>query len=282
MTESRRVAGELVTAQTRGGDRSRRRRRTQSLRRSRTQSLRRSRNQSRRRSGRRRDPIAFALGFFGELLITMGVLLGLFVVWQLWWTDIEARRHTDAVISEIGLAEAPMVEIAGEDMQFTPGPAVIPEGAYAVLHVPRFGLGYQVPIEEGVGLHNTLNNGLAGHYPDTAQVGQIGNFALAGHRQSHGAVFRYVDQLRPGDPLIVQTVENWYVYRVTESRIVEPSAIEVLAAVPGDFGVAPTEPAITLTTCHPLWSVAERFIVHGKLEYWAPISAGTPAELLEI
>ena len=83
----------------------------------------------------------------------------------------------------------------------------------------------------------------------------------------------------PGDAIIVETAEYWYVYTVTDSAVVAPSEVEVIAPVPGNPGAEPTDAMITLTTCHPLWSTAERFVVHGRLDYWAPHDAGTPAEL---
>ena len=58
------------------------------------------------------------------------------------------------------------------------------------------------------------------------------------------------------------------------------SQVDVIAPVPGDPGATPTERFITLTTCHPMFSARERFIVHGTLDYWAPVTDGTPAELL--
>lgn len=232
------------------------------------------------RHRRPRDVIGTILGGVGELLVTAGVLLGLFVVWQVWWTDIKAGQHAASVIAEMGLPDASDNAIADGDKQTGPAPLPqMPEGAYAVLRVPAWGTSYMVPIEDGVGLDSVLHQGLAGHYPDTQGPGQIGNFALAGHRQSHGAIFRNVDQLQPGDALIVETADTWYVYTVTGSDIVAPTQVDVIAPVPGDPGAEPTTATITLTTCHPLWSTAERFVVHGELAYWAPRDAGTPAEL---
>ena len=66
---------------------------------------------------------------------------------------------------------------------------------------------------------------------------------------------------------------------MTSTEIVAPSDVDVIAPVPGDPGAVPTERLITLTTCHPMFSARERFIVHGVLDYWAPTSDGIPAEL---
>mgnify|MGYP001414810631 CR=1 FL=1 len=158
----------------------------------------------------------------------------------------------------------------------------VPEDAFAILHIPRFGNEYQVPIAQGVGLSGVLHKGLAGHYPDTAMVGGVGNFAIAGHRQSHGAIFHHIDQLEPGDPIVVQTDEFWFVYRVSaDPHVVLPTATEVIAPNPANPGAPAEVASMTLTTCHPLWSIAERLVVHSELDFWAPVSAGIPSELLE-
>ncbi|HHW82537.1 MAG TPA: class E sortase [Actinomycetales bacterium] len=230
------------------------------------------------------------LGVAGELLITAGVFLGLFVVWQVWWTDLQAKQYTGGIINEMAI-EPPeqSQQIQDTDKRVDepaplPPPPLpdIPNGAYAILHIPKFGSGYQVPIAEGVSLDGVLHKGLAGHYPETAAVGQVGNFAIAGHRQSHGAIFHHIDTLAPGDSIVVQTADTWYVYQVNaDPSVVLPTAVEVIAPNPGNPAEPATTASMTLTTCHPLWSTAERLIVHAELDYWAPIDSGTPAELLE-
>jgi sortase A len=62
-------------------------------------------------------------------------------------------------------------------------------------------------------------------------------------------------------------------------RIVDPGAVEVLAPDPADPAATPTQRTITLTTCHPMFSARERYVVHGVLDYWAPASGPAPAEL---
>ena len=231
-----------------------------------------------------RKAAAVATGVLGELLITAGVVLGLFVVWQLWWTDLQARQFTGGVIAEMDLQEAPGTPLLDADKRTDPPPVFqdVPEDAFAILHIPRFGNEYQVPIAQGVGLSGVLHKGLAGHYPDTAMVGGVGNFAIAGHRQSHGAIFHHIDQLEPGDPIVVQTDEFWFVYRVSaDPHVVLPTATEVIAPNPANPGAPAEVASMTLTTCHPLWSIAERLVVHSELDFWAPVSAGIPSELLE-
>lgn len=230
------------------------------------------------------------IGILGELLITVGVVIGLFVVWQVWWTDVQ----TDSVIaSELedfdGGSPTLTTPLDDADKRTDDAPAPeipedltaqgIPPSAFAVLHVPRWGDAERVPIAEGVSLPRVLNKGFAGRYPDTGNLGQVGNFALAAHRQSYGAPFRLVDRLQVGDPLVVETEDAWYVYRVTGSDIVLPTQVDVISPNPADPGAPPTESVMTLTTCHPLFSTRERFIVHATFDYWAPRDAGLPPEL---
>ncbi len=223
-------------------------------------------------------------GVVGELLITAGALLLLFLVWQLWWTDVQAdaaqREVTDQLQQDwdTGGDEAPPTAAADAPPPPEPEPA---EGdAFAVVHVPRFGAGWQPrPVYEGTSLE-LLEDGV-GHYPGTALPGAVGNLAVAGHRVTYGKPFNQVEQLRTGDAVLVETAQAWYTYRVTSTQIVRPDQVEVIAAVPGDETAVPTERVLTLTTCHPMFSARERFVVHAVLEEWQPRSDGAPTALGE-
>ena len=235
-----------------------------------------------------RKVAATVTGVVGELLITAGVVLGLFVVWQLWWTDVVAERAQVAMLAELEWV-APVPPAGTEvpddgiaDPQDGEPPAVAPPellGTFATMIVPRFGDDYQRTISEGVTRSGTLDELGIGWYPHSALPGEIGNFALAGHRTTFGKPFNLIADLVEGDPIIVQTPDVWYVYRVTESRIVLPHQVEVVAPVPGDLDAEPTERSITLTACHPMFSLRERYIVHGELDYWAWTADGIPAEI---
>lgn len=223
-------------------------------------------------------------GVLGELLLTAGVLIGLYVVWNVWWTDVAAAgTHADAVADFEAGAAPSSAAVAEPRHDLAPVLAVPPDGTiFALLHVPRWGEDYVVPIAEGVDRATVLDAVGIGHYPGTAMPGEVGNLALAGHRQSHGKPFGAIEGLRPGDALVVESAEAWYVYRVTRSVIVAPTAVDVIAPVPGNPGAAPGEAAITLTTCHPLFSTRERYVVHGSLASWSPRSDGRPAELDDV
>lgn len=223
------------------------------------------------------------VGVLGELLITAGVIVALFVVWQVFWTDVTGARAATGHIEEFAqeLPEAP--EGPGQEQTGPPPAEPTPAAGetFATMFVPRWGSDWEFPIAEGVGRADILDAGFVGHYVDTQMPGELGNFALAGHRQSHGKPFIDVDALEPGDAVIVQTAQAWYVYRVTESYIVLPTQVEVLAPVPNSPDVDASAAAITLTTCHPLWSTRERWIIHGELDHWVDREDGRPAALLE-
>lgn len=219
------------------------------------------------------------LGFIGELLITAGVLIGLFVVWQVYYTDVIGQRAASEHIEQF---ESGLPEVSSDVAEENRGEAPVAhgEGQFGVLYVPRWGEDYRMPIAEGTGM-DILDGGFVGHYPSTQMPGEIGNFALAGHRQSQGKPFRYVEELEEGDPLIVRTEDHFYVYRVSEDRIVYPDQVEVLAPNPFDPGEEASTSVMTLTTCHPLWSIRERWIVHAELDYWTDADDGRPADLPE-
>ena len=241
---------------------------------------------------RRARSVALGLvGVLGELLITLGVLLGLFVAWQLWWTDVVAGREQAQIAEELGwVTAAPAVDAGTEAAEPPPvsperrDPApVIEEPAvgtgFAALQVPRWGADYLRTISQGTSREEVLDDLGIGHYEGTAMPGAVGNFAVAGHRTTYNKPFNRVEELVVGDPLVVQTHDTWYVYRVTSTEIVSPDAVQVIAPVPNQPEAQPTEALMTLTTCHPMFSARERFIVYSTLDYWMPIADGTPVEL---
>jgi sortase A len=254
----------------------------------------------------RRRWLTIATGVTGEVLVTAGILLGLFVVWQLFYTDILSGRTQHAALEDTDFAEdfrvppvtvidgvvnaadteAPIELIPDELKVYSPtGAPITAEPAapetFGRLWVPRWGSDYVKPISQGTDREVTLDRLGIGHYQSTAMPGEVGNFAIAGHRTSYGKPFADVDKLIAGDALIVQTEEAWFVYRVTASQIVLPHQVEVIAPVPNAPGALPTTASITLTSCHPKFSAEKRFIVHGELEYWAPTGHGYPQEVFD-
>lgn len=226
---------------------------------------------------KRRSFFSLLVGFVGELLVTAGLFLLLFIVWQLWWTSFELEGDVRAEIATFR-EDFPVVGDGYTDVQRTdepPSVGEIPYGdIYALLHVPRWNFRV-MPIAQGVG-QDVLNNGWAGHYPQTQQAGEIGNFALAAHRRTYMNNFRRIDTLEDGDPVVVETDEAWLVYEVYGREIVDPSAGRVVLPVPNEPGAVPTKRIMTMTTCHPEFGNAERFIVWSEMKYWVPKSEGIP------
>lgn len=139
--------------------------------------------------------------------------------------------------------------------------------AFAVLRVARFGPDFAPVVVEGVS-PGDLRKG-PGHFPGTAGPGQKGNFAVAGHRTGWGQPFNRLPELRKGDALQVEQDGRTYTYRVTRTKVVEPSDVGVVAPVPGRPQARPDKARITLITCTDRgWtgSYVHRFVVWGELE----------------
>lgn len=246
----------------------------------------------RRRQRKKRSPLAIVVGIIGELMITAGLFIGLFVVWQVWWTDVEARG-AQLEMREQFEKDADDVDftdvIEDDEKRYDDAPALpdaAPGEVIGYLRAPVWDEYFRGEYNWSVAEHTEpmmtgLDQGHIVRYQNTADPGHEGNFALAGHRQSYGATFHHVDKLELGDALIFETQTHWFVYRVSETDIVLPTDVDVIAPNPDDPGSAATEKLLTLTTCHPLFSTRERFIVHAEFDYWAPKSAGVPREILE-
>lgn len=236
----------------------------------------------RRASPKRRPARPTFLGVVGELLITAGLFVLLFVVWELYWTNIganrEAEAHRDTMIESFGAQHDADFDGSGPDPSV---PEDVTTGdPWGMLYIPRFGPDYTVPVLDGVG--EEIDSAVVGRYESSPRPGEDGNLALAGHRQTYGAVLWDMDQLRDGDRLYLQTANGWWVYETRMVHIVQPTDVEVLAPNPMDSQA--TEPDgqwLTLTTCHPPYTVLERMITHAELVDFVPLSDGAPAEIAE-
>ncbi|MFI0487272.1 class E sortase [Actinomadura sp. 9N215] len=188
----------------------------------------------------------------GELCITAGLIVMLFVTYELWgtgrYTQDQQDRLGDELLKNWG-------QVTTERVQLGKG--------LAMIRIPRFGKDFHFVIIEGVE-RKDLRKG-PGHYPGTALPGQVGNFVVSGHRTTYSAPFNRLGELDRGDKILIDTRDKQYVYQVTGREIVKPSATEVTAPVPLHPKRRPTKPLITLTTCHPKYSAAERMIIFGEL-----------------
>ncbi|MBP2412677.1 sortase A [Arthrobacter stackebrandtii] len=246
------------------------------------------------RAGNRRSRQRPKQGFFrtlvqvlGELLITAGIVLLLFVVWELWWTNIEANSVQQQAVSEFARDfQGPLTppdpgtpSDYGEPV-VTAEPAV-PGEVFGVAYIPRFGENYSRPLVEGVAPAQLDSLGL-GRYDSSTMPGGVGNFAIAGHRQTHGAVLDAIHTLVPGDKIYIQTKDGYYTYVFRNNQIVMPDRADVLLPVPTDPEAVPTEWFLTMTSCNPRFGAEERIIAYSLLESWQPASAGPPSAIADL
>lgn len=251
------------------------------------ESRRKRRKQAERRQRQQRPKQGFfrtLIQIIGELLITAGVILLLFVVWELWWTNIEANSAQQQAVSEFTQEFQGPVTPPGPDSPTDFGPPVVmsePLAAgtvFGIAYVPRFGENYSRPLVEGVAPAQLDTLGL-GRYDSSTMPGGVGNFAVAGHRQTHGAVLDAIHTLVPGDKIYVQTRDGYYTYVFRNNQIVMPDRADVLLPVPTQPDAVPTERFLTMTSCNPRFGAEERIIAYSVLESWQPASAGPPAAI---
>jgi sortase A len=214
---------------------------------------------------------------FGEILITAGLIVLLFVAYELVWTNFESDRHTDQVSNSLRgqWADPP---VSGHGSGNVGSSTFVKGKGFAFLHIPALGKHWSSPVVQGVSLPD-LSRGV-GHYPKTALPGEVGNFAVAGHRATNGQPFAYLDKVHPGDVVVAETRTMWFTYVVDRTKIVSPDSFWVLDPVPGHPNQQPTQPLLTLTTCNPRWGSTGRLIVFGHLEEARAKSAGPPAVLV--
>lgn len=244
------------------------------------------------RNSRGRRAAVRGLWTSAEAVVTLGVVLLLLVAHQLWWTNRQARAgasHTVQALQrdwedpapapsgtpEPSADDSPAVDTGdgkerpGGAAKATAAPAPRRSQAYAVIRIPRIGL--TAPVAQGISRSGVLDKGYVGHYPGTAQPGGAGNFALAAHRNTHGEPFRYINRLRRGDRVTVETRDTVYTYTV-DKTLPQTGAGDggVVAAVPRSnvkpyAGYRTAGSYVTLTTCTPEFTSRYRLVVWGKL-----------------
>jgi sortase A len=259
----------------------------------------------------RRDPVRTVVRTIGEVLITLGVVVLLFVVYEVYITDlISAGKQRDATAALDSRWKLPEKE--ENPQQRVDHFDGLKEGdGFAKMYIPSFGSDYHFTIVEGT-TEKSLEIG-PGHYTDTAYPGTPGNFAVAGHRVGKGAPFNDIDLVKPCDAIIVETQHSWYIYRMLPlakqkadwpnakaqnrkcanvnvlgapydklvgQQIVSPSQGAVIASIPGDadakINVGNQVSLMTLTTCHPKFSDKQRLIVHAVLDRQQPKDPSNP------
>lgn len=197
----------------------------------------------------------------GAVLFALGLLLVAFVAYQLWGTalyEAQAQSHLKSELSHELHRALPTKLTASQSLGL---PAIATETAptqadpavdqpVGLLSIPKIGL--NDAIVEGVG-EAQLEQG-PGHYPGTSLPGEAGNVAIAGHRTTYAHPFYNLDALSQGDDVFILTAQGLFQYTVTGSQVVAPTDVTVLDSVPG-------KSTLTLTTCNPRYSAAQRLVV---------------------
>jgi sortase A len=205
------------------------------------------------------------------VLVTLGLLILLFVAYQLWGTGLITARAQDNLKDDFARARE---QYATEQTTTTrpgptsttvfpatsttspvrPAPPVPPEGEVeGTITIPKIGVNWA--FVEGVS-RDDLKKG-PGHYPDTPMPGTMGNAAIAGHRTTYGAPFGNVDQLQPGDEINIETLAGKFTYEMTSQLIVKPTDVHVVDNT--------LDAQLTLTSCHPKFSAEQRIVIKAKL-----------------
>jgi sortase A len=194
------------------------------------------------------------------VLVAGGVLLLLFVAYQLWGTGLKEATSQHALRHqferELAHPHPPSTAPSAPSGQQAPedAPPPPPEGqAVGILKIPAIDL--EKVVVQGVG-EADLREG-PGHYPQTPLPGQPGNAAIAGHRTTYGAPFFRLNELVAGDPILITTRQGAFRYLVQRSLVVDPSDGAVVGPTPGNH--------LTLTTCTPRYSAAQRLVVVAAL-----------------
>ena len=205
--------------------------------------------------------------WLGLALVAVGLTLVGYVAWQLYGTNVVAHRHRDQALGELHRAW---------DRGETKAPTRRGT-ARSQVRIPRFGADYAVPVLDGTS-STALATGF-GHYSGTAGPGQVGNFAIAGHRVTHGEPLRQMTELRKGDLVYVDTARTTYTYRLLSGGgdlVVPFTAGWVLDPAPANPEGGPQPPQepgqrlITLTTCSELFHTDNRMVAFGTLVGTSP------------
>ena len=201
------------------------------------------------------------LSALAAVLLLSGALMAGFVVFLLYGTGIETRIEQRRLLQE--LESAPLSEL--------PAPAgrALPTRTIGAYERPSVDLGdplgqLSIPsidaewvFVSGIGT-DELRLG-PGHFPDTPLPGERGNMALAGHRTTHGAPFSRIDEIDPGDEIILTTPTGEHRYISIGTAIVGPADYSEISTQ------WPTIPTLSLVSCHPKYSTRQRIIVHAVL-----------------
>jgi sortase A len=229
----------------------------------------------------------------GQTLLTVGVVVLLFAVYQVWFTGVmnsyRQSQLTNALTEQWDSGADPLAGDSGS----LPTPPI--GSGVALIRIPALGSDYVKVIVEGT-TQDALTDG-PGHYVGSARPGEVGNFAVAGHRGGYGSPFDDLDKLVAGDAIVIETRSDYFVYRVLGDRatgdptvrdqeglpgreVVDASRIDVVLPVPSRPGELPTRRLLTLTTCQERYFTLDRMIIHAEMVGDPrPKANGLPEEL---
>jgi sortase A len=209
----------------------------------------------------------------GELLVTCGVVVALFAAYLFWGTGLREGDAQHRFAGELGSQwAAPGLSQAGLDSR-----RLVPGRPFAFIRIPAFGRHWRFAVVEGTAFAQLALG--PGHVAGTQRPGQVGNFAVAGHRVTAGSPFWRVPSLRTGDKVFIDTIGGTFEYQVTARPVwVWPGDTAVLAPAPGFPGQQPRRGWITLITCDPAWSGTSRVVVTGVLIKRLPRGSAEGAE----
>jgi sortase A len=234
------------------------------------------------------------LGVVGELLITIGVIVLLFIGWQFWVNNAILSAQQQQAASNLASqwkatstpTPKPTPTKSAAPVDYGPPPAFDGSGVgdaqqFATLFIPSLGKDSTRIVANSVDRNSVLNKGIYGKYPDSAFPGNPGNFAMAIHHTNWGSPFAEVTKFQTGEHWFVETEEGWYTYTFRNYEYVVPTQVDVVNPVPGSGADPGDQSIMTITTCNPLLGDAERLISYAVLTSWTPRSAGPPAEMVK-
>jgi sortase A len=217
-----------------------------------------------------RDCVRPYLRTTGEVLISVGLVMLGFMAYMYWGTALREGNAQHGFVTELGRQWTQ----GGTSLAVLANPNELALGQpFALIMIPRLGHSWKFAVVQGTGLPQLALG--PGHVPGTALPGQVGNFAIAGHRVTAGNPFWSLPSLRAGDLVYIETIAGTYQYQVTgRPDLVAANDTAWLSPVPGHPGAAARQRMITLITCDPPWTGTNRVIVTGVLTATLPRSQG--------
>ena len=199
----------------------------------------------------------------GEIFLTFGVIGLLFISYLIWGTALRADSAQRQLSTELN-QEWRQAPVRGDAAGASPEQFDVATGQpFAFITIPAFGPHWRFTLIQGTALAQL--NVSPGHVAGTQWPGQLGNFAIAGHRVTAGNPFWSLPSLADGDLVDIETRLNDYTYRVVGKKWVAPTDTAVLDPVPSHPRQRPTKRLISLITCDPAWTGTHRVIVTGVL-----------------